>query len=428
MYNIFIGWSGNKHLADKLADLISQSERMRPIVGGGVPSDMFVGAQVIDQINRCKKTILLAEDKGGMLSHNLMFEWGYAMARLNIHDIHVFLINKNSRDLPSDLLGSWVSEISVDRTKESDEEIAKRIFAIFLPNAMQEPEVNYFNLIDSWKQVFVKLTDDIADSNHEVFDYVFAGCMAAYYYQDYQNLRMVLNGFHVNKQTLVFVNFAKAYIDVFIDSENLTSPLPQDSFFNCVQAFDTARKRDRIYDETRELLFDILVQDISALASSLYLRNPNLDKDTTDYCSEMARRNALDVLSAIDDFEKKSPVNSTLVLLLRSYILKDVAHIYLNQYGDRDNFLSCLERSVNERKVLWQNILAYYPKNIFLSTKFEQEYILALSEYCNYMPDGFQKTLYKKTILSKMKEWEKELVYASSLTDKIRGNIEKFGD
>ena len=428
MYNIFIGWSGNKPLADKLADLISQSERMRPIVGGGVPSDMFVGAQVIDQINRCKKTILLAEDKDGMLSHNLMFEWGYVMAKFNIHDIHVFLINKSSRDLPSDLLGSWVSEISADRERESDENIAKRIFDIFLPNAMKEEEINYFDLIDNWKQVFVNLTDDIADSNQEVFDYVFTGCMAAYYYQDYQNLRMVLNGFHVNKQTLVFVNFAKSYIDVFIDSENMTSPLPQESFFNCVQAFEMAKNRDRVYDETRELIFDILVSDVFALSCSLYLRNSDLDRDTIDHCSEMAKQNAIGVLSFIDEFEKKSPVNSTLILLLRSYIFKDVAHIYMNQYGDKENFFAYLEKSVNERKMLWQTVLAYYPRNVFLSTKFEQEYILALSEYCNYMPDSFQKTLYKKTILSKMKEWEKELVYASSLTDKIRGNISKFDE
>lgn len=428
MYNIFIGWSGNKPLADKLSDLIAQSGRMRPIVGGGVPSDMFVGAQVIDQINRCKKAILLAEDKDGMLSHNLMFEWGYVMARLDIHDIHVFLINKNSRDLPSDLLGSWVSEVLVDRSKESDEEIAKRVFDIFLPNAMQEREIAYFDLIDNWKQVFVNLTDDIADSNQEVFDYVFTGCMAAYYYQDYQNLRMVLNGFHVNQQTLIFVNFAKAYIDVFIDSENLTSPLPQDSFFNCVQAFETAKGRGRVYDEIRELLFDILVSDIFALSCSLYLKNPDLDKDTVEHCSEMAKKNVNDVLALISDFEKKSPVNSTLVLLLRSYIFKDAAHIYLSQYNDRENFFAYLEKSVSERKMLWQTVLAYYPRNVFLSTKFEQEYILALSEYCNYMPNSFQKTLYKKTILSKMKEWEKELVYASSLTDKIKGNIKNFGD
>ena len=45
-----------------------------------------------------------------------------------------------------------------------------------------------------------------------------------------------------------------------------------------------------------------------------------------------------------------------------------------------------------------------------------------------YLSNSFQKTHHKETILSKMKEWEKELVYASSLTDKIKGNIKNFGD
>ena len=427
MNNIFIAWSGNRELAEELAKLINlDGNRFNAIVGGGVPTDMFIGAQVVEQINRCKKAILLVEDKDGHISHNLMFEWGYIMARLNFNDIHVFLINKKSRDLPSDLLGTWVSEIEVDRVNEKDEEIAKRIYDIFVPNSVSNKKVVYFDLIDNWKQVFVNLTDDIADSDQEVFDYVFTGCMAAYYYQDYQSLRVVLNQLPINKNTMTFLNFAKAYIDVFIDSENLTSPLPQDSFFNCIQIFETTKARKKYFDDEREMICDILVSDIFALSCSLYLRNPDLDDGTIEYCSSVAKQSAIDVLNLLDKYEEASPNNFNLVYLMRSYIYKDVAHIYLNQYKDQDNFLSYLSKSVDERKMLWQSFLAYYPNNVFLATKFEQEYILALSEICNYMPNSFTKTLYKKTILSKMKEWEKELVYASSLTDKIKENVSKF--
>ena len=426
MNNIFIGWSGNKNLADKLAKLINEEGKFNAIVGGGVPSDMFIGAQVIDQINRCKKAILLAEDNKGSLSHNLMFEWGYIMAKLNFDDIHVFLINKKSRDLPSDLAGSWVSEIEVDREKENDEEIAQKIHAIFAPNASRHKNVVYFDYINNWKQVFVYLTDDVADSDQETFDYVFTGCMAAYYYSDYQNLRVLLNQLSVNKMTLSFINFAKAYIDVFIDSENLTQPLPQESFFNCIQIFESTRNRNRCFDDIREMLTDILVSDIFALSCSLYLRNPGLDPETIKYCSDMAKQSATDVLQLLDQFEIASPANSSLILLMRSYIFKDVAHIYLNQYNDKEHFLEYLRKSVDERKMLWQTFIAYYPSNIFLATKFEQEYILALSEVCNYMENSFQKTLYKKTIITKIRDWEKELVYASSLTDKIKQNVAKF--
>ena len=77
MNNIFIGWSGNKSLADKISELMVENTDARAIVGGGQPKDMFIGAQVIEQINRCDSAILLIEDKNGMISSNLMFEWGY---------------------------------------------------------------------------------------------------------------------------------------------------------------------------------------------------------------------------------------------------------------------------------------------------------------------------------------------------------------
>lgn len=65
-------------------------------------------------------------------------------------------------------------------------------------------------------------------------------------------------------------------------------------------------------------------------------------------------------------------------------------------------------------------------RNIFLATKLEQEYIIALSEQCNYMENSVIKTMQKNIVMAKYEEWEKELVYTSSLTDRIKDNIEKF--
>ena len=51
MANIFIGWSGNQPLAFCLEKLIDNNIN-DAIVGGGAPQDMFIGAQVINQINQ----------------------------------------------------------------------------------------------------------------------------------------------------------------------------------------------------------------------------------------------------------------------------------------------------------------------------------------------------------------------------------------
>jgi hypothetical protein len=94
MDRIFIGWSGNQPLAYELASIIEEDRDKNAIVGGGVPTDMYVGAQVIKQMKTCNYAALLVEDKNGDISNNLMFEWGYLIAKMPINNIHIFLINK----------------------------------------------------------------------------------------------------------------------------------------------------------------------------------------------------------------------------------------------------------------------------------------------------------------------------------------------
>ena len=82
MDNVFIAWSGNKELAKELAKIINSTNKVNAIVGGGQPKDMFVGEQVLNQIGKCDSAILLVENKDGQISPNLMFEWGYIIAKM----------------------------------------------------------------------------------------------------------------------------------------------------------------------------------------------------------------------------------------------------------------------------------------------------------------------------------------------------------
>ena len=50
MDTVFIGWSGNRPLAYELAEIINRGGKKRAIVGGGQPMDLYVGAQVMNQI------------------------------------------------------------------------------------------------------------------------------------------------------------------------------------------------------------------------------------------------------------------------------------------------------------------------------------------------------------------------------------------
>lgn len=426
MSSIFIGWSGNKNLADEVARLINDANVDFAIVGGGQPKDMFIGAQVIDQINRCDIAILLIEDKNGIISPNLMFEWGYISAKYMVGNIYAFLINKQSKELPSDLMGSWVYEIQYDRESKSVEACAKEIFKLYDKNSKNFSVKNYFDLINDWKRTYVYLTDDIPDSNQALCEYILSGCLAAYYYQDNMLLRQTLNNLKVSSTINDVVFFAKSYIDVFIKSENMTKPLSQQDFFNGMQTFETMIARQKKLSDDVEMLLDILNFDVYGLSCVLFARNENLDEDTKKFCFEKAKKCFEEDIERLSMFESKFQNNLCLCQMLKSYIYNDFGHLCRDALNDKQKFLELLAASVEERKHLYQTFVSSYPGNTFLATKLEQEYIIALSEQCNYMQDSILKSMYKNTVIAKYEEWEKELVYTSSLTDRIRNNMKKF--
>ncbi len=426
MGNIFIGWSGNKDLADEIAVLLNKQSQSFAIVGGGKPKDMFIGAQVIDQINRCDLAILLVEDKNGIISPNLLFEWGYILAKFSVNNVHAFLINKKAKDLPSDLLGSWVNEILYNKENQTKEEIASEIVNIFLKNNTNQSVKNYFDLISNWKQVYALLTSDIPNSNQSVCEYILSGCLAAYYYQDNNMLRQVLNTIKINDTISTVVIFAKAYVDVFLKSDNMTKALSQTEFFNCMQTFEMVLKRNKLLSSDVEMLLDILCYDVYGLSCMLYLKNGDLDSETIKFCSEKAKTCFEKDIEMLETFNGTFKNNKCLNNLLRSYIFNDIGHLYRDAFKDNEKFLHYLSMSLEERKNLYQSFTSLYSNNIFLANKLEQEYIIALSEQCNYMDDSFLKTMYQQSVLAKYEEWEKELVYTSSLTDRIKDNINKF--
>ena len=423
MENIFIGWSGNRQLAEAVAELINNHTARKGIVGGGSPKDMFIGAQVLSQIDRSQYAVLLVQDKpDGQISHNLMFEWGYITAKLPVNNICTVLINKSPRDLPSDLLGTWVFEL--ERKEGGDDtEFAKEVLEIVERSFGEDAEKNYFNLIDRWPQVFSRLKNQMPENDAEAAEYVLMGCLAAYYYMDNIPLRKLLDSLSGGMAINDVIRFAKAYVDIFINSENMTKPLSQDEAFALVEIFESTLTRSSSIGEEQDRLLDILCYDAYGLTCSLFLKNAEIDEDLRAIFTDKSLECYNKAIETIDDFSKK---NNCVCLwqLLRSYLFNDLAHFYLGVLGELEQFKTYLASSVEQRKMLYQTFSSMYPDNLFLATKFEQEYIIALSEQCNYMEEGFTKAMFKKNILSKFQRWQKELIYTSSLTDRIKANID----
>ncbi len=426
MDKFFIGWSGNKPLADKLAQLIEENTNDHAIVGGGRPEDMFIGEQVLKQIQRCNRAILLVEDnKEGYISQNLMFEWGYLIAKLAHQNIYTCLINKKATDLPSDLSGSWVSEFKVDRSTETDEDIAKKIFEKFKESEDKQTELNYFNLVNDWRSVFHQLKAEKALPDTTLCNYLITGCLAAYYYADYPALRSAVNELSGSGDTAAIIAFTKSYIDVFLKTENMMQPLSEEDFYTLSEDFEMTLNRKRGSDEDIDLLIDILCYDVYGLACTLYLRNTDIDEDMKKEFSDLALELFQKDLELLKKFEDTHKSNKCLVLLIEAYIYNDLAHLYKGPIYDNEKFMHCLEASVEKRNLLYRDFDITY-KNPFLSIKLEQEYIIALSEQCAYIENKIQKKLKQNAIKKKLTEWEKDLRSTGSLIERIKANMAKL--
>ncbi len=108
---IFIAWSGTNDIALKVKDYL-ETQDYTGVVGGAAraTTGLFVGHTVLDEINHCNQAIFIVQKKdNGNISNNLMFEFGYSLAKFNSNKIHVFYvdIDQNDDTIPSDIQGIW---------------------------------------------------------------------------------------------------------------------------------------------------------------------------------------------------------------------------------------------------------------------------------------------------------------------------------
>ena len=431
MANVFIGWSGNQPLALCLEKLINSDEH-EAIVGGGTPRDMYVGAQVINQINQCSYAILLVENISdeGAISNNLMFEWGYIMAKLPHTCIYTMLIDKESRDLPSDLQGTWVSPIArtaPDGTRKADEVLAFEIYNKFkgeFDSAQSKSDL--FDVINGWKRVFSNLIEKRVNDEIKKIKYILLGCYAAYYYTDNEDLREVLDEISGSPMLNDVVDFAKAYIDVFLYSDNMTRPISRRQFRGLCEVYRDTLDRKRCLDKELDLFMDILCYNAFSLAYVFYLRNDDFDDETRADYADIALEYLADIENTLEKFEEVRQ-DECLSLLIKSYLYNDRSHIYRDYVQNEDELKSNLLKSVDSRRELYRAFKRNYPSNRFLTTKFDQEYMVALSDLCYYIEDKRERRAYIEDISDRFEDWEKEISYSTSLLKRIRHNLKRIG-
>ncbi|WP_169728343.1 TIR domain-containing protein [Geminicoccus roseus] len=160
---VFIAWGQNIDLALKLSDYLTKL-KIDNTIGGYADvreeADDHIGNRVINQMRRCSRAIILAQGKRGpdgsiTFRPNLMFEWGYLLARLPKGSIMIALIETPREAVASDLQGIFSQLVPKELTTVPKRArwIADRYCEARLPDRFQP-----FDTIYSWSKVKTFLT------------------------------------------------------------------------------------------------------------------------------------------------------------------------------------------------------------------------------------------------------------------------------
>lgn len=418
MENVFIAWSGNYPLACLVASEL-ESRGYQAILGGGSPTDMFIGSQIQAQMNSATYAIILAQKKPlegpAEFSDNVMFEWGYLIARLTSKKVFVFLIDTGERELPSDLIGSWV--IPVSREGRDETEIATEIIGQF---RTEKIVVDKLEIMSRWKEVKIdikKFGEMGQLGDYEAAQLIFFSILTAYYYDDIDFLLDAIYGLNAQSDTLrVVIGEALAILQIFKSTSNLARPLEIDEYFEITSMLTNEFEIQLDESDLRDWLKIMRYEKLS-------LCNCIVD---IDWQGDDARHYHLEAiawgekaLSLIEESLFTYPENTQYSNLIKSFLFRNIALAYYSMEED-ELAKKYFEQSVESRKKVYFYYKHAHPSDSVLCSKFAQEYYLALLEKCKYENNLMERKRIQATVQRFLNAWEEDFSRQQSLLNKVK--------
>jgi len=457
MSKVFIAWSGNFETAKKLGEYISARAGYEAIVGGNLHelNTIYVGGTIIDQMKKCDQAILLIQKNASSnLSANLMFEWGYLLAKLNANKIHNYLINLEPNDsaLPSDLHGVWSYTLKTEGLTE--EEIVNNLGEKFFASQKNTVNTNKMTIInnrDETRRLVRAHNADPICSNYEMAQYVMCYIYCAYIYEDsrdetLEDLQTFLRDLSPNaKQSSELfaslkcaINSVKLYKRVRFTGDEQYMLL--DDFYEI---------RDE-YEDILDLITDMDDGEVKVMLKALiygfivylYLLVTNgkeLEPEKrAEYCKRLYDI-ALRTEKYINEFYEAAPEqNKQFCELLRSYIYRNMfcAQTGLEELeskgltertmGAEDRkavILECLKNSLEQRRRLY-NMYKDGTASVTFINNIEMEYFLALAEFRLYETDEYSREESRKRLKRYVQKAERIAAEKRIFTEKIKKYIE----
>ena len=458
-HRVFIGWSGEEN--QRLAVMLSQRLKKKnysPVVGGEWRQSFTISTDIIAQMKGCDFGIFLIEKEVRQkndqvvsvgFNPNVMMELGYMLSKLKDHNrVCRVLLNIDSGELPSDLLGMWSfmvdKKTSKEKTPEENQQIlvtaADKVAEDFLAYMENYRNTNKLDYFDNWEEnsrFILDYTGEVRISEKLIY-----GMQAAIYQDGYEELLEALNGIRrkiAGKDyfgDLSAVRCAIALLNVFVVSKRLTASIDQEVFDECCEALEEAYE-DNIVDPSLKAWCKIFRIDKLELCYELYAAGLESQAQKLKYLTR-ARKLCDDILAlirehtdavidpqnGIDMYEKKDEMYA---LLYTAFANRNISQIH-KQLATLDPENETIHKAAEKEfcaKTLKNRIALYkyYKENARDNTlAFEyitQEYLLALSEQCKFDEDEDIKERNIRTVRRIYNEWKKHNGIRNMIFDKV---------
>ncbi|MCD8373107.1 MAG: nucleotide-binding protein [Clostridia bacterium] len=423
---IFIAWGGNQHLANEVSAEISKYG-YDGIVGGGTIVNMHIGAQVFTQINKSTSAIILVQnfaDGDYNLSDNLMFEWGYIVAKFAPNRVHVFLIGMSAKNLPSDLAGSWAREIEIkDRSMQ---DVAKEIADIFHQNDSNQERMDKLAVVHNHSRILEIISEH--NTKPQCTDtmlayYILHSIESTYYHMDEDIFNKSIERIETNSALLLSViQMVRANIQLFKFTENLQKPLKFEDFYELTLYFDNDNDLSA-YDKELDVWLRMFNTDRMGLCYYFVAIGDELSaEEKTDYLNKSVdcHYKALEILSQIC---QDNSGDRNYLSLYEGYYYNDLFRCYI-ELNDDENAKKCIDKAVDARKHMFLTYKQLFPQDEVIVGRLSLEYYLALTEQMKYSDNIMEKKAIYRTIDSYLNKLEEEATKQHSLINRLKSSID----
>lgn len=460
MSKVFIAWSGTTNIAKLLKDKIESTQGYHCLVGGNLheTNSIFVGGTIIEQMKKCDQAILLIQKKdSGRLSSNLMFEWGFLLAKLNANKIHNYFIDLslNDDELPSDLHGVWAYSLKTEN--KTDDEVAEELAQKFFNSQRHTLNENKMSLIierDKTRDKIIKHNINPDCSNYEMAQYIlcYIYCSSIYGETRDEALADLLPfTYGSNKsespELNLAISLAKTTINLFKSIRYVSDEqyIDIEKFYEFREAYEEIEDQaDSLQDSDVKFLIIAYIKDF---VSYLYLLIINCDEiddsqlpdeKKAEYCHRLYKISEESV-EYCNKLESAAPsINRQLCTLLRGYMYRDMfcaldclekldrSNIVKSDLPEEERYekiIYCLTKSLEERKQLYNEYKDRNVNSAFLNN-IEMEYFLGLAEVRRYEKDEEKRKKMKEKLFRYVQRANKAASEKQVFTEKIRGYIE----